>query len=98
MASKNHSRDGWLVERLISLPDQNRQVLTIRNPLNPTSTSQGKAIHHVGTGIPLKKCTVAASNPAAAGIGMPTKYFRPGSPGLRGCGSCEMLNRASRET
>ena len=48
--------------------------------------------------MPLKKCTVAASRPAAAGIGMPTKYFRPGRPGLRGCASWLILNRASRDT
>ena len=29
------------------------------------------------------KCTTAAITPAPAGIGMPTKYFRPGRPGLR---------------
>jgi hypothetical protein len=41
---------GWLREKLISLPDQKRQVLTIRNPLSPTSASQGMAIHQACTG------------------------------------------------
>ncbi len=40
---------------------------------------------------------VEARSPAAAGMGMPTKYFRPGRPGFRGSGSCEILNRARRE-
>ena len=31
-------------------------------------------------------------------VGMPTKYFRSGRPGFLGCASCEMLNRASRDT
>src|ERR1035438_3707090 len=89
---------GWLRERLISLPDQKRQVLTIRKPLSPTKTSQRMATHHAGTGMPQNRWTVEARKPAAAGMGMPTKYFRPGRPGLRGCASWLMLKRASRET
>ena len=45
-----------------------------------------------------RSAPMAASRPAAAGIGMPTKYLRPGRPGLRGCASWLMLKRASRET
>ncbi len=41
---------GWLREKLISLADQNRQVLTIRKPLVPTSTSQRIATHQASHG------------------------------------------------
>ncbi len=46
MASTKSNWNGWAREKLISFPDQNRHVLTIRNPLRPTSSSHGTATHH----------------------------------------------------
>ncbi len=51
-ASTNSNWKGWLREKLISLADQKRQVLTIRKPLSPTRMSQGTATHHACTGMP----------------------------------------------
>jgi hypothetical protein len=50
IGSTNSNWKGWLREKLISLADQNRQVLTIRKPLSPTRMSQGIATHHSSTG------------------------------------------------
>src|ERR1700689_2357816 len=50
------------------------------------------------SGSPAVKCTTAAITPAPAGIGIPTKYFFPGRPGLDGCGFAVILNLARRLT
>ena len=47
---RNRTWKGWRRERLSSLPDQKRQVLTMRKPLVPTSTSQMMATHQAWTG------------------------------------------------
>src|SRR5579884_957984 len=51
--------------------------------------------HHT-SGSPFEKWTTAATTPAPAGIGMPTKYFFPGRPGFEGWGLVEILKRARR--
>src|SRR6202043_1436109 len=53
-------------------------------------------LHSEAIGSPPEKCTTAATTPAAAGMGMPTKYFFPGRPGFEGCGLLVILNRARR--
>src|SRR6266568_5739454 len=74
---------------------QKRQVLTIRNPQNAMKPHQTADIHQLESGAPSQKWMTAARQPAPAGIGIPTKYFRPGRPGFIGCGLSWMLNRAS---
>ena len=44
---------------------------------------QARAVYADASGSPAVKCTTAAMTPAPAGIGMPTKYFFPGRPGIR---------------
>src|SRR3979490_3321627 len=61
-----------------------------------TSSIQTRDVHHDAMGSPREKCTTAAITPAPAGIGIPTKYFLPGRPGLEGCGLLVMLKRARR--
>src|SRR6476619_5403357 len=61
-----------------------------------TSSIQTSDVHHDAIGSPREKCTTAAITPAPAGIGIPTKYFLPGRPGLEGCGLLEILKRARR--
>src|SRR6266481_7824477 len=61
-----------------------------------TINSQVSAVYQDVIGSPAAKCTTAAITPAPAGIGMPTKYFFPGRPGLEGCGFVVMLKRARR--
>ena len=61
-----------------------------------TNIIQTSAVHHDAIGSPREKCTTAAITPAPAGIGIPTKYFLPGRPGLEGCGLLLMLKRARR--
>src|SRR6185312_496550 len=73
-----------------------RQVLTIRYETAITINNQATAIDQEKIGSPAEKCTTAATTPAPAGIGMPTKYFFPGRPGFEGCGFIAMLKRASR--
>ena len=52
-----------------------------------TSSANQTADHHqTASGSPLAKWTMAATTPAAAGMGIPTKYFLPGRPGFEGCG------------
>ena len=64
----------------------------------PTSASQMMAIHHAVNRVAASKNERwRRASPAAAGIGMPTKYLRSGRPGLRGCASWLMLKRARRE-
>ena len=82
--------------RLISFPLQKRQVLTISRPIEKTSIIHMMATRQLGTGVPEKKWTTAAITPAAAGMGMPTKYFRPGRPGFLGNRLTPMLKRARR--
>ena len=53
-------------------------------------------LHQEPSGSPAEKWTTAAITPAPAGIGMPTKYFLPGRPGLDGWGLVVMLKRARR--
>src|ERR1700739_984545 len=61
-----------------------------------TISIQVSAVHQEAIGSPSEKCTTAAITPAPAGIGIPTKYFFPGRPGLEGCGLVVMLKRARR--
>src|SRR5258708_4171867 len=50
MARKRSVWGRWRRERFISLPDQNRQVLTMRNPQVPTMQSQMTATRHAWLG------------------------------------------------
>src|SRR6185312_15438655 len=73
----------------------NLHVLTMRKATMTTSAVQTSASHQKLMGWPEVRWTVEAITPAPAGIGMPTKYFLPGLPGLEGCGFTWILNRAS---
>src|SRR5580700_7726177 len=68
----------------------------MRYPTTTTIMTQLIEVHQEVTGSPEAKWTIAAITPAPAGIGMPTKYFLPGRPGLDGCGFFAMLKRARR--
>src|SRR5258708_28955248 len=68
----------------------------MRYAIAATINNQVSAVYQDVIGSPAAKCTTAAITPAPAGIGMPTKYFFPGRPGLEGCGFEVMLNRARR--
>src|SRR5581483_12338589 len=68
----------------------------MRKPVRKTNAAHTSDIHQLKSGAPLVKWTVAAITPAPAGMGIPTKYFRPGRPGLEGCGLFWMLKRARR--
>src|SRR5216684_2707086 len=68
----------------------------MRYPTVATMATQDKAVYQERIGSPSWKCTIAAITPAPAGIGIPTKYFLPGRPGLDGCGLEVMLKRARR--
>src|SRR5581483_11333095 len=72
------------------------QVLTIKYATSPIRHSHRADHHRDDIGTPSVKCTTAAITPAPAGIGMPTKYFFPGLPGLVGCGLLVILNLARR--
>ena len=50
IARKRSVWDRCRRDKLISLPDQNRQVLTMRNPQVPTMQSQMTATHHAWLG------------------------------------------------
>ena len=86
MASTNSNWKGWLREKLISLPDQKRQVLTIRNPPAPTRTSQGMAIHHALHGNAVAKVDGGGQQARGRGNRHADKILASGRPGLRGCG------------
>src|SRR5580698_9760288 len=68
----------------------------MRYPTTTTIMTQLIEVHQEVTGSPEAKWTIAAITPAPAGIGIPTKYFLPGRPGLDGCGLLVMLKRANR--
>src|SRR5271170_6100297 len=68
----------------------------MRYPAATMMSIQVMQLHSEEIGSPEEKCTTAAMTPAPAGIGMPTKYFFPGRPGLEGCGFEVMLKRARR--
>ena len=61
-----------------------------------SSASQMTDHHQMASGSPWAKWTMAATTPAAAGMGIPTKYFLPGRPGFEGWGFTWMLKRARR--
>src|SRR5438477_6520916 len=68
----------------------------MRYPTVVTMADHASAVYDDSNGSPAVKWTTAAITPAAAGIGMPTKYFFPGRPGFEGCGLLVILNRARR--
>src|ERR1700691_2225041 len=89
-------RKGWRERRSMSLKLLKRHVLTIRYAAATIKSNQVMAGQVAVTGEPEEKWTTAAITPAPAGIGMPTKYFLTGRPGLEGCGLEVMLKRGRR--
>src|SRR5882757_10277577 len=77
-ATTTMTRNGCRLRSLRPFVLKNRQVLTMKNEHATISPHQSIACHQSSTGWPLEKCTTEARTPAAAGIGMPTKYFLPG--------------------
>src|SRR6202451_2991783 len=68
----------------------------MRYPAATMMSIQVMQLHNEEIGSPPEKCTTAAITPAPAGMGMPTKYFFPGRPGLEGCAFVVMLHLGSR--
>src|SRR5580698_10108093 len=68
----------------------------MRYPAATMMSIQVMQLHSEEIGSPPEKCTTAATTPAPAGMGIPTKYFFPGRPGFEGCGLVAMLKRARR--
>ena len=85
-ATNTITRKGCRLRSLSPFVLKNRHVLTIKNEQATISPHHKIACHQVSTGSPFEKCTTEARTPAAAGIGMPTKYFLPGRPGFEGSG------------
>src|SRR3954449_2054633 len=81
-------------EILICLKLGYRQELTISKDTIPSKINQITEKKKERTGDGSTK-TTAATKPAAAGIGMPTKYFRSGRPGFFGIGLVCTLKRAN---
>ena len=65
----------------------------MRKASSAISARNDTAYGHHTSGADPAAYTTAATIAAPAGIGRPTKYFRPGRPGLLGFGSTVMLNR-----
>src|ERR1700746_3961255 len=96
MQMRMKTQNGCRVRRSIPFGLQKRHVLTIRYEIRTRKVSQSSVSHQRSIGAPSPKWTVAAIVAAPAGIGMPTKYLRPGRPGFFGWGFLLMLNRANR--
>ena len=81
-ASSNSNWKGWARERLISLADQKRQVLTMRKPLRPTKQTQMMAIHQASTGYAVAKMDGGGEQAGSGRNGHADKVFAVGPAGI----------------